>query len=69
MVITQWDWSGQKDYFHDEITVDRWNPTMNPNGLVYGVHEESTDLLTILDPTKNAFTEIPIPSNPGTPLD
>ena len=68
VVITQWDWSGQKDYFHDEITVDRWNPTMNPNGLVYGVHEESTDLLTILDPTKNSFTEVPIPSNPGTPL-
>src|SRR5579872_3882546 len=68
VVITQWDWSGQKDYFHDEITVDRWNPSMNPNGLVYGVHEESTDLLTILDPVKNAFTEVPIPSNPGTPL-
>src|SRR5579863_1915686 len=51
VVITIWDWSGQKDYFHDEITVDRWNPTTNPNGLVYGVHEESTDLLTILDPT------------------
>ncbi len=68
VVITQWDWSGPKDYFHDEITVDRWNPTINPNGLVYGVHEESTDLLTILDPTKNSFTEIPIPSNPGTPL-
>ena len=67
VVITQWDWSGQKDYFHDEITVDRWNPTTNPNGLVYGVHEESTDLLTILDPVKNSFTEIPIPSNPGTP--
>src|SRR5579864_9476148 len=67
VVITQWDWSGQNDYFHDEITVDRWNPTMNPNGLVYGVHEESTDLLTILDPTKNSFTEIPVPSNPGTP--
>src|SRR6266849_2833547 len=68
VVITQWDWSGQKDYFHDEISVDRWNPTMNPNGFVYGVHEESTDLLTILDPVKNAFTEVAIPSKPGTPL-
>ena len=49
--------------------MDRWNPTTNPNGLIYGVHEESTDLLTILDPVKNSFTEIPIPSrNPGTPL-
>jgi hypothetical protein len=67
VVITQWDWSGQKDYFHDEITADRWNPTANPNGLVYGVHEESTDLLTILDPVKNSFKEVPIPSGPGTP--
>ncbi len=67
VVITQWDWSGPKDYFHDEITVDRWNPTTNPNGLVYGVHEESTDLLTILNPVKNSFTEVPIPSGPGTP--
>jgi len=67
VVITSWDWSGPKDYFHDEITVDRWNPTTNPNGLVYGVHEESTDLLTILDPVKNSFTEVPIPSGPGTP--
>ena len=65
VVITIWDWSGQKDYFHDEITVDRWNPTTNPNGLVYGVHEESTDLLTILDPTKNSFSEVPIPFESG----
>jgi hypothetical protein len=33
VVITIWDWSGPKDYFHDEISVDRWNPTTNPNGL------------------------------------
>jgi hypothetical protein len=67
VVITSWDWSGQKDYFHDEISADRWNPATNPNGLVYGVHEESTDLLTILDPVKNSFTEVPIPSGPNTP--
>ncbi len=68
VVITIWDWSGPKDYFHDEISVNRWNPTSNPNGFVYGVHEESTDLMTILDPVKNSFTEVPIPSGPGTPL-
>jgi hypothetical protein len=68
VVITQWDWATPKDYFHDEITAYRWNPTNNPNGLVYGVHEESTDLLTVLDPVKNSFTQVPIPSGPGTPL-
>ncbi len=68
VVITQWDWATPKDYFHDEITAYRWNPTNNPNGLVYGVHEESTDLLTVLDPVKSEFTQVPIPSGPGTPL-
>ena len=39
MVITEWDWGIPKEYFHDEITTDRRNPTMNANGLIYGVHE------------------------------
>ncbi len=67
VVVTEWDWAGPKDYFHDEISVDRRNPNSNPNGLVYGVHENSTDLLTILDPVKNTMTQIPIPVKPGTP--
>jgi hypothetical protein len=67
VVVTEWDWAGPKDYFHDEISVDRRNPNSNPNGLVYGVHEQSTDLLTILDPVKNTMTQIPIPVKPGTP--
>src|SRR5712692_7311414 len=67
VVVTEWDWAVPKDYFHDEISVDRRNPNSNPNGLVYGVHENSTDLLTILDPVKNTMTQIPIPVKPGTP--
>jgi len=67
VVVTEWDWAGPKDYFHDEISVDRRNPNSNPNGLVYGVHANSTDLLTILDPVKNTMTQIPIPVKPGTP--
>ncbi len=67
VVVTEWDWAGPKDYFHDEISVDRRNPNSNPNGLVYGVHENSTDFLTILDPMKNTMTQIPIPVKPGTP--
>jgi hypothetical protein len=67
VVVTEWDWAGPKDYFHDEISVDRRNPKSNPNGLVYGVHENSTDFLTILDPMKNTMTQIPIPVKPGTP--
>ena len=68
VVITQWDWAGPKEYFHDEISVDRRNVNSNPNGLIYGVHEDSSDFITALDPNKNSFTQIPIPVKPGTPM-
>ena len=50
VVITQWDWATPKEYFHDEISVDRRNLNSNPNGLVYGVHEDGSDFITVLDP-------------------
>jgi hypothetical protein len=68
VVITEWDWATPKEYFHDEISVDRRNPTSNPNGLVYGVHEDGSDYITALDPNKNSFTQIAIPYKPGTPM-
>src|SRR5260370_5415816 len=68
IVITQWDWAGPKEYFHDEISVDRRNVNSNPNGLVYGVHEDSSDFMTVLDPVKNTFSQIAIPYKPGTPM-
>ncbi|HEY2646660.1 MAG TPA: carboxypeptidase-like regulatory domain-containing protein [Candidatus Acidoferrales bacterium] len=68
LVITQWDWATPKEYFHDEISVDRRNPSSNPNGLIYGVHEDSSDYITVLDPNKNSFSQIKIPYNPGTPM-
>ena len=68
VVITQWDWATPKEYFHDEISVDRRNVNSNPNGLVYGVHEDSSDFVTVLDPAKNSFSQIAIPYKPGTPM-
>jgi hypothetical protein len=68
IVITEWDWATPKEYFHDEISVDRRNPSSNPNGLVYGVHEDSSDFMTVLDPNKNSFSQVKIPVNPGTPM-
>jgi hypothetical protein len=68
IVITEWDWATPKEYFHDEISVDRRNPSSNPNGLVYGVHEDSSDYITVLDPNKNSFTQVKIPTNTGTPM-
>jgi len=67
VVVTEWDWAEAKDYFHDEIATDRRNPNSNANGFVYGVHENSTDLMTVLDPVHNKMSQIPIPVNPGTP--
>jgi hypothetical protein len=68
VVVTQWDWATPKEYFHDEISVDRRNVNSNPNGLVYGVHEDASDYMTVLDPTKNSFTQVQIPVKPGTPM-
>src|SRR5712692_6096516 len=49
VVITLWDWAGPKDYLHDEVSTDKRNPRLNPNGLIYGTPEESTDLFPVLD--------------------
>jgi len=68
VVITQWDWARPTNYFHDELTTDRRNPTVNANGPVYAVHEHSADFLTIVDPKTNKMTQVPFPvRDPSTP--
>ena len=37
VVITQWDWADPKAYLHDVASTDRRNPTINANGMVYGL--------------------------------
>ena len=61
IVITEWDYGNGKEYFHDEITTDRRNPTLNAHGPIYGVHEVSTDFVSVVDPMKNTAAEIPVP--------
>jgi hypothetical protein len=61
VVISQWDWATAKEYFHDEISTDRRNPSLNANGFVYGVHENSSDFMTVLDPIRNAMSQIAFP--------
>ena len=34
IVITEWDWADPKAYLHDEVSTDRRNPRLNPNGLL-----------------------------------
>jgi hypothetical protein len=41
---------------------------MNANGFVYGVHENSSDFMTVLDPVHNSMTQIAYPvRDPNTP--
>jgi hypothetical protein len=61
IVVTEWDWGEPKEYFHDEITTDRRKPTLNANGLIYGVHEVSTDFISVLDPVHNSASQLPVP--------
>jgi hypothetical protein len=68
IVVTLWDWSSPQAYLHDQISTDRRNPTVNANGRIYGSPEESTDMLPVLDPVRNARSEIKIPvRDPDTP--
>ena len=56
VVITQWDFSDPKHYLHDITATDKRKPTLNPNGLIYGAVENSTDLVPILDPVNHKAT-------------
>jgi hypothetical protein len=60
IVITQWDWADPKAYLHDEVSTDRRNPRLNPNGLIYGALELSADYLPVLDPVRNTVTRVPL---------
>jgi len=61
VVISMWDWAGSTEYFHDVTVTDKWNPTVNAQGPVYGVHENASDNLTILDPMRHTVTQVRLP--------
>jgi len=68
VVITQWDWADPKAYLHDEISTDKRNPSLNPNGLIYGSPEESRDALPVLDPVRHTTSWVKVPyRDPNTP--
>jgi hypothetical protein len=69
IVVTLWDWAGAKEYFHDEIATDKRNPTINAHGPIYGVHELSSDHLSVLDPVRHTASQLTIPlRDPETPI-
>ena len=68
VVITMWDWADPKAYLHDLVSTDRRNPTVNANGLVYGVLEASADYMPVLDPKSHTVTRVPVTvRDPNTP--
>ena len=60
-VITVWDWADDRQYFHDAVASDKRNPAINANGPVFGVHENSSDFMSILDPMQHKATQVTIP--------
>ncbi|MBM0205293.1 hypothetical protein JNW90_21310 [Micromonospora sp. STR1s_5] len=68
VVLTMWDWSEPTAYLHDAISTDRWNPSVNAGGKIYGSPEDSTDEIPILDPRTNTATSVKHPvRDPNTP--
>jgi hypothetical protein len=68
VVVTLWDWADPKVYLHDAIASDKRNPTVNPNGPIYGALEESGDYLTVLDPAHSSTSKIKLTvRDPQTP--
>jgi hypothetical protein len=68
LVLTLWDWSRNTAYLHDLVGTDRRKPTVNANGKFYGSAEFSTDWVPILDPVRNAASEVLHPvRDPKTP--
>jgi hypothetical protein len=61
VVLTLWDWGTPTNYMHDEAASDLRNPTVNPNGPVYGVVSSGNSLVWV-DPIKNLAAELKIPS-------
>jgi hypothetical protein len=68
VVITMWDWADPKVYLHDEIGTDKRNPTVNPNGPIYGALEESADYVPVVNPGQHTVTQVKLPvRDPKTP--
>ena len=69
LVVSMWDWATPQTYFHDEISSDKRDPTVNANGPIYGVHENGSDFMSIVDPMRNTARQVPVPvRDPRTPF-
>ncbi len=60
LVLTQWGWSNELGFIHDNVGTDKRNPTLYPDGSVYGV-SQNLGFLAVTDPLANQSRELPIP--------
>ncbi|MCK9505597.1 MAG: hypothetical protein M0Q95_15620 [Porticoccaceae bacterium] len=60
IVITQWGWGDLYTYAHDEISTDKRNPYLYPDGPVYGI-DMANDRVLWVDPVKNSAHEVKMP--------
>jgi hypothetical protein len=61
VVVTVYDWASSKSYLHDLALTDKRNPTLNPNGKIYGSPELSTSNIPIFDPQTITKTTMRVP--------
>ncbi len=67
LVLTMWEWANETSYVHDEVTTDKRDPTVNANGLVYGV-SITQDTLVITDTATHQSLELQIPLREPTEM-
>lgn len=60
VVLTQWAWSNPEGFVHDNVSTDKRNPTLYPEGQIYGV-AQGQGLLTVTNPMSHQSRELRIP--------
>lgn len=61
LVITEWDWSDDKGFLHDDIATDKRDPRINANGPIYGLEQFSNDIIDVLEPLHGTTSRIQVP--------
>ena len=66
VVITQWAWGQELSYIHDNVSTDKRDPTLYPDGKVWGI-DIGQGYLWALDPVTHTVTshEVPMRDGPG----
>jgi streptogramin lyase len=68
MVITQWSWGQELSYIHDNVSTDKRNPLLYPNGKVYGI-DIGQSYLWALDPVTNTISSYEVARRDGPSRD